>query len=46
MEKPFNYDLDRLKEYLKCSSHIMPSNMTFEEFQEWIETMKVTVQTT
>jgi hypothetical protein len=46
MEKPFNYDLDRLKECLKCPSHIMPSNMTFEEFQKWIETTKVAEQTT
>jgi hypothetical protein len=33
----FNFDLDRMKEAIESPSHTMPSNLSFEEFQEWIK---------
>ena len=35
--KSFNFDLERMKEALAAPSHIMPSNLTFKEFQEWMK---------
>lgn len=39
MEKQFNYDLERLKQYLDCPSYYMPSGMTFQEFQLWMQSL-------
>ena len=35
--KLFNFDLESMKEALAAASHIMPSNLTFKGFQEWMK---------
>ena len=31
-----NFDLERMKESIECLSYIVPSDMTFAEFKDWI----------
>lgn len=35
--KPFNFDLERMKQAIAAPTHTMPSNLAFKEFQEWMK---------
>lgn len=35
--QPFNFDLERMQEALEAPSYVLPDNLSFSEFQEWIK---------
>ena len=36
----FNFDLDKMKKAVSAQSHVMPDNLTDEEYLEWIKNIQ------
>jgi hypothetical protein len=35
--KPFNFDLKRMQQAVEAPAYMVPANLSFKEFQEWMK---------